>query len=245
MEDMNQENSGSCDDSFLLPAVHNSSDEDENRSDRDVCEDDEFTQDQAKETYIEWMQVQTRETKQTLGVMLMDRFIVKWKFVKTRAAEEAAEIIGVNEKTVRRWYKKFYDNRGQFNEDARGQYERLCVLKDEQCRKRALVWVQGHVYNKGGPVMTAADFVHFVNSSLLLSAELPQGYPQYISLRTASSWLHQLGFKPTSHRKGLYIDGHERKDVVEYRKLFLRKLKSWSQHTSHHPYVVMASLVVI
>ena len=146
---------------------------------------------------------------------------------------------------MRRWYKEFYDNRGQFNEDARGQYERLCVLKDEQCRKRALVWVQGHVYNKGGPVMTAADFVHFVNSSLLPSAELPQSYPQYISLRTASSWLHQLGFKPTSHRKGLYIDGHERKDVVEYRKLFLRKLKSWSQHTSHHPYVVMASLVVI
>ena len=214
--------SDACDESLLLPGVHDSADEDENQSDE---EGEEFNQDKASDALTEWMLTQPRENKQSFSVMLMDHFIVKWKFVKTRAAQEAAEIVKVNEKTVRRWHKEFYDNKGCFSEDARGQYERLCVLNDEDCRKKALAWVRGHVYNKGGPIMTAADFLHFVNSSLLPGAHLPEGYPQQISLRTARSWLHQLGFKPTPHRKGLYFDGHERKDVVEYRGIFLRKLE--------------------
>ena len=30
---------------------------------------------------------------------------------------------------------------------------------------------------------------------------------------------------PSSSKKGVYIDGHERQDVVDYRKLFLKKMK--------------------
>ena len=33
-----------------------------------------------------------------------------------------------------------------------------------------------------------------------------------------------LGFRPTPYRKGVYVDGHERQDVIEYRKMYLRKL---------------------
>ena len=52
--------------------------------------------------------------------------------------------------------------------------------------------------------------------------------PDTISIRTgktARRWLHKLGFDPCSTRKGVYIDGHERSDVVEYRKLYLRRLE--------------------
>ncbi|CAK5284579.1 unnamed protein product, partial [Mycena citricolor] len=46
-----------------------------------------------------------------------------------------------------------------------------------------------------------------------------------ISLTTARTWLHQEGFKYTNHKKGLYFDGHDRPDVVEYRqKQFLPKM---------------------
>lgn len=34
-------------------------------------------------------------------------------------------------------------------------------------------------------------------------------------------WLHYLGFAPKVYQQGLYFDGHERPDVVEYRKKFL------------------------
>ena len=44
-------------------------------------------------------------------------------------------------------------------------------------------------------------------------------------MRTATRWLHQLGFRPQAHKKGAYVDAHERNDVVEHRMTFLMKLK--------------------
>ena len=67
--------------------------------------------------------------------------------------------------------------------------------------------------------LALAMFCAWVNGELLPSSELPPGCPAQITERTAAKWLHDLGFHPHSHRKGIYIDGHERDDVVEYRKL--------------------------
>lgn len=44
-----------------------------------------------------------------------------------------------------------------------------------------------------------------------------------MSIETARKWLH-LGFEVLTIRKGIFIDGHERDDGVEARKLFLRKM---------------------
>ena len=38
-----------------------------------------------------------------------------------------------------------------------------------------------------------------------------------ISERTARRWLIKLGWRRTVVQKGVYMDGHERSDVVEYR----------------------------
>ena len=37
-------------------------------------------------------------------------------------------------------------------------------------------------------------------------------------------WLGMLGFTRMHHQKGVYFDGHNRSDVVEYRKSFLTEL---------------------
>jgi hypothetical protein len=47
-----------------------------------------------------------------------------------------------------------------------------------------------------------------------------------IRARVARRWLHRLGYNWREVRKGIYIDGHERADVVEYRKFFLDYLNS-------------------
>ena len=65
-------------------------------------------------------------------------------------------------------------------------------------------------------------FCEWINNQLLTSTTLPPGYPRSISNRTACRWLHDLGFQPVSHQKGVYIDGHEREDVVESRKDYLQ-----------------------
>lgn len=39
-----------------------------------------------------------------------------------------------------------------------------------------------------------------------------------LSERTAQRWLIKLGWRRTVVRKGVYMDGHEREDVVKYRQ---------------------------
>ena len=86
------------------------------------------------------------------------------------------------------------------------------------------MWVRQNAHKKGAANMTAASFCEWVNNDLLPSSTLPPYFPHAISVRTATRWLHRLGFRPRSHRKGAYVDGHERDDVVAYRKEFLKKL---------------------
>lgn len=50
-----------------------------------------------------------------------------------------------------------------------------------------------------------------------------QGF-QDIGLETGRTWLHELGFEVQDKKKGVYIDGHERDDVIEHRKKFLCQL---------------------
>ena len=93
-------------------------------------------------------------------------------------------------------------------------------------KEMALTWIRLNSSVKGRPNMTASDFRSWVISVFLPQVKLhhPQ-VPSSISERTAARWLHQLGFEAASTKKGVYIDGHERSDVVEYRKLYLRKLE--------------------
>ena len=59
---------------------------------------------------------------------------------------------------------------------------------------------------------------------------LPPGFPRKISLETARKLLYDLGFERTdSGKKGVYIDGHERPDVVQER-FFLQKLNDLETH---------------
>ena len=67
---------------------------------------------------------------------------------------------------------------------------------------------------------------------LITKEEMPWGLKKYmelklfphihlrvgcsISLATAWRWLHSEGFRYTTHKKGLYFDGHDHADVVEY-----------------------------
>lgn len=54
----------------------------------------------------------------------------------------------------------------------------------------------------------------------------PKGTPTPITIRsrTARTWLNKLGFEYKEVRKGVFIDGHERPDVVEDRKIFLKRM---------------------
>ena len=50
-----------------------------------------------------------------------------------------------------------------------------------------------------------------------------------ISIQTARIWLKKLGLVPQSRKKGIYFDGHEREDVLEYRKYFLKEMQDFER----------------
>ena len=49
--------------------------------------------------------------------------------------------------------------------------------------------------------------------------------PIEIKSRTARKWLHKLGFEYKDVKKDVFVDGHERLDVVEDREKFLNMMK--------------------
>ena len=108
-----------------------------------------------------------------------------------------------------------------------------CILNDEGLRERVSECVRANAYKKGEPNMTSVSFLKFVNDELLPSHHLSPHFPRMISLRTAIRWLHNLGFKPISHKKGTYIDGHEWEDVVKHRDKYLTTLHTLQQPTPH------------
>lgn len=52
-------------------------------------------------------------------------------------------------------------------------------------------------------------------NTVLLKDEIAAG-AKPISLRSAYNWLHKLGFRWMTKKKQIYVDGHERPDVVMY-----------------------------
>ncbi|PKC55377.1 hypothetical protein RhiirA1_354559, partial [Rhizophagus irregularis] len=48
-----------------------------------------------------------------------------------------------------------------------------------------------------------------------------------IHINTARNYLKELGYTYAKVKKGIYIDGHERKDVVVYRKIFLEQMSEF------------------
>ena len=50
-----------------------------------------------------------------------------------------------------------------------------------------------------------------------------------ISMWTAQHWLHQMGWHYGKQKRGMYIDGHEREDVIKYHEEFIGRWKEYEK----------------
>ncbi|RGB23169.1 hypothetical protein C1646_774911 [Rhizophagus diaphanus] len=66
-----------------------------------------------------------------------------------------------------------------------------------------------------------ADFVDYITNTIFSSLEIE--IKTTISETTARIWLKKMGYHYKKYQKGVYVDGHEHEDVVEYQKIFLKK----------------------
>ena len=133
-------------------------------------------------------------------------------------------MVGKTHWTIRQWKLDLIANDGVLPESKQGSYQRSGVLwQSEELNLRVREYFRLNAAVKGTLNLTAAAFCRWVNKSLLPNSTLEPGFPRKVGVETSCKWLHHLGFEVLSVSKGIFIDGHER-DVVEARKLFLRKM---------------------
>ena len=201
----NIDDSEDSDDSLELPWPSDGSDEDSD-FEPELDDDDAWApNDRVYGAYEDWLFHLERDDKNMMAMLLYDNYVDKFKLLKTAAAAEVSSLLGMSERTVRKWRKDFISNGGEFSEYRRGKYQRYVILEDEEYKEMA---VRANNNVKGRPNMTAVSFRSWVVSVLLPQVRLhhPQ-VPTDVSTRTMARWLNQLGFVPSSTKKGVYIDG--------------------------------------
>ena len=106
-----------------------------------------------------------------------------------------------------------------------GKHLRYCIINVEQFCNKAADWVQLKSIT-GKKNMSVSDFAGWVNNTLLPKAREIYPHLPNITNCTAVRWLNILGFHIMSSKYiGMYINGHERSDPVEYRKITIRRLE--------------------
>ena len=116
-------------------------------------------------------------------------------------------------------------NNGVFSDTQKGHYVRNnTLMSNEELCEKARVYVRANAAPRGRPNLTSSAFCQWVNNDLLPNSVLEPGYPHRVSVETARKWLYDLGFEILQLSKGVFIDGHERSDVVESRVKFLKTM---------------------
>lgn len=173
----------------------------------------------------DWVSHLDRDDRVSLGLFLYFQLTKHLEVGATKAAELAGMMIGKSDKTVREWRKQFFENEGVIPESQQGKYQRSGVMWcSEELNEKATRYIRDNANVKGQPNIIITKFCQWVNEDLLPNMTLEPGFPRKIGIETARKWMHELGFSVVVKKKGTYVDGHERDDVVEYRKTFLRRM---------------------
>lgn len=149
-------------------------------------------------------------------------FFRRWNMglSKTKAALDTAYSLGKGCNFSRRivvWAAQWKEHE-EIVLSRRGKHAKARnVLSDNDVYNDIWGWIlEKHKYT-----ITPIILQRHVNNVVLPS----MGIARSISEATARRWLGALGWVHSKVKKGLYYDGHERPDVVEYRKEFLDRME--------------------
>ena len=178
------------------------------------------------------------ELEKAIAIQIMTSAMTTLNKGIVDAAKFAATTTGFSHEVIRRWafgyftaiseYPGSVDNLDlQFTQtELSSERGKDCgnadsIFHDENFQLCAREYIHSNAYRKGEPNLTSEMFCRWVNDN----------YGVNISCMTARRWLHYLGFNMCDHQKGVYFDGHEREDVIAYRKDLLDKLSAFDETT--------------
>ena len=170
--------------------------------------------------------------KKANSIHLYYKCLEEYKTKPTEAVKVVRQLIAgsVCQRQFWRILSDFEKNNYTFQLSAQGIHERRWIkLHDDTWGRDLRDYVRTEAARKGRPNMTVAQFAAHVNQHVIPAAVQAgdhKGLPKKvikegIQCSTARLWLHHLGCFFKNGKKDVYYDGHEREDVVEYRKLFI------------------------
>jgi hypothetical protein len=124
---------------------------------------------------------------------------------------------------IRSWASQYKKN-GELISSRRGKHQKIkSALNDEDVQVKISQYLRSKKFN-----FKIQDFIDHVSEVIFPSL----GYEREkkISKNTAHRWLHNMGWSYNKFRKDIYVDGHERDDVVEYRKKFLDQMEIYERY---------------
>lgn len=148
---------------------------------------------------------------------------------KVRASNNIASVLfkglGIRNKSddIRRWASHFVTHM-KLPESQQGRKQKVSsVLDGEDARAECFEWMRTTPHNQ----VCSRSFASWVRAELHERLQLPNHIP--ISGRQARRWMNKLGFQFRELKKGSYVDGHERPDVVQYRDEFLIRMEVYQK----------------
>ncbi|KAF7361462.1 RNF220 domain-containing protein [Mycena sanguinolenta] len=136
---------------------------------------------------------------------------------------------GINHaRNIRTWLHAFL-SKGVLPMHRLGAF-RATVLDDEDFSLPIQMHLQSIAKQAEGYIR-AQDIVDFIANTPEMQdlMEKSGSKRKSISLRTAQRWLHKMGWRFGKKKNGMYVDGHERPDVVEYREGFIARWKEYDK----------------
>ena len=110
--------------------------------------------------------------------------------------------------------------------DMRGGSTTQSPINNVDFQRELRAFIKENARKKGEKVLTIADIRVWVCERLQLAEN------DWYSEDTVLRWVHKIGFKVHTMRKSIYVDGHEREDVIREREEFIRthdelRKRSW------------------
>jgi hypothetical protein len=144
---------------------------------------------------------------------------------KLKASEQAARDIFVSPSTsrmsaIRAWAKE-YLQRGELSKHRQGKHAKsVSLLSDESIQHAACKWIRAQKHER-------RDLPTLAN--VLNNEIIPEklGVKGSISLTTLWRYMRAWGYVFRNNGKDIFVDGHERADVVEYRQRWARRMMSY------------------
>ncbi|PKY36542.1 hypothetical protein RhiirB3_459385 [Rhizophagus irregularis] len=127
---------------------------------------------------------------------------------KLNASQMVAEILNREvwfARCVRSWAKAFKNYESSF-------------IDDKDIQLKVASYLHQHKFD-----VTVNSFCNFVNEEILPSIGIENKIT--ISEKTATQWLKKMGFTFSRYAKGMYVDSHERDDVIAYWNKFLETME--------------------